>query len=64
MSVCACVREREGERERERERELYYTRIKILGSCLFLQSVAANLHAKRERQTEMERELKMLGMMH
>ena len=27
--------------------ELYYTRIKILGSCLFLQSVPANLHARR-----------------
>ena len=31
------------ERERGRERE----RIKILGSCLFLQSVPANLHASR-----------------
>ena len=45
-------RERErGGREREREREnseLYYTRIKILGSCLFLQSVPlANLRANR-----------------
>ena len=49
---------REGGREEESERkggsegensELYYTRIKILGSCLFLQSVPANLHAKRER---------------
>ena len=53
------VREREDEREGVRERkgetegvrtqnsELYYTRIKILGSCLFLQSVPANLHASR-----------------
>ena len=41
-------RDRETERERERENsELYYTRIKILGSCLFLQSVPANLHASR-----------------
>ena len=42
--------ETEIERQREREREsseLYYTRIKILGSCLFLQSVPANLHASR-----------------
>ena len=36
--------------QRERENsELYYTRIKIVGSCLFLQSVPANLH---ERQTD------------
>ena len=35
-------------RERKTENsELYYTRIKILGSCLFLQSVPANLHANR-----------------
>ena len=27
--------------------ELYYTRIKILGSFLFLQSVLANLHASK-----------------
>ena len=27
--------------------ELYYARIKILGSCLFLQSIPANLHANR-----------------
>ena len=51
-------REREGERERgrrarergrrarERENsELYYSRIEILGGCLFLQYVLANLHA-------------------
>ena len=39
-------RERERERERDRENsELYYTGIKILGSCPFLQSVLANLHA-------------------
>ena len=38
-----------GERERERSQnsELYYTRIKILGSCLILQSVPANLNASR-----------------
>ena len=44
-------------REREREREsseLYYTRIKILGSCLFLQSVPASLHANREGGRERE----------
>ena len=40
-------REKEGERERTQNSELYYTRIKILGSCLFLQSVPANLHASR-----------------
>ena len=27
--------------------ELYYSRMKILGSCLFLQSVPANLHASK-----------------
>ena len=46
--------EREGENS-----ELYYTRIKILGSCLFLQSIPANLHANRlhiDRQRERERE--------
>ena len=43
-------RERERNRQRDREREsseLYYTRIKILDSCLFLQSVVANLHVSR-----------------
>ena len=42
-------RETEGGRERERTQnpELYSTRIKILGSCLFLQSGPANLHANR-----------------
>ena len=30
-------------RERTQNSELYYTKIKILGSCLFLQSVPANL---------------------
>ena len=41
-------RQRDRERERERESsELYYTRIKILDSCLFLQSVVANLHVSR-----------------
>ena len=40
--------ERETEtRERTQNSELYYSRIKILGSCLFLQSVPANLHANR-----------------
>ena len=55
---------REGGRERERERtqksELYYSRIEILGICLFLQSVLANLHANtyttRERERGRERE--------
>ena len=37
----------ERERERTQNSELYYSRIKILGSCLFLQSVPANLHASR-----------------
>ena len=40
-------KERERERERTQNSELYYSRIKILGSCLFLQSVPANLHANR-----------------
>ena len=42
------------ERERTQNSELYYSRIKILGNCLFLQSLLANLHANRgetERQT-------------
>ena len=29
----------------ELKTQVYYRRIKILGSCLFLQSVPANLHA-------------------
>ena len=34
--------------ERERERSsFYYTKIKSLSSCLFLQTVPANLHASR-----------------
>ena len=42
-------REREGEREKERGRErenseLYYSRIEVLGSSLFLQSVLAKLY--------------------
>ena len=37
----------ETETDRTQNSELYYTRIKILGSCLFLQSVPANLHASR-----------------
>ena len=32
---------------RAQNTELYCTRIKILGSCLFLQSVLANLHTSR-----------------
>ena len=37
-----------GQMEKSHENsELYYTRIKILGSCLFLQSVPANIHASR-----------------
>ena len=39
--------ERERERENPQNSELYYTRIKSLGSCLFLQSVPANLHVSR-----------------
>ena len=39
----------EGGRRRRRRRrensELYYSRIEVLGICLFLQSVLANLHA-------------------
>ena len=46
LGTFVCCRERERERERENS-ELYYSRIKILGSCLFLQSVPANLHANR-----------------
>ena len=43
-------RQRQAGKQRQTDRqnsELYYTRIKILGSCLFLQSVPANLHANR-----------------
>ena len=43
-------RETDRQRDKEREREnseLYYSMIKILGSCLFLQSVPANIHASR-----------------
>ena len=42
-------REGEGGRERERERdsELYYSRIEILGSSLFVQSVLAKLHRQQ-----------------
>ena len=36
---------RKRERERTQNSELYYSRIEILGICLFLQSVLANLHA-------------------
>ena len=49
MRECVRVTERVSERERVRDRtqnsELYYSRIEILGICLFLQSVLANLHA-------------------
>ena len=44
----------EGERDRElrtQNSELYYSRIKILGICLFLQSVLANLHANTYETT-------------
>ena len=37
-------RKGEGEGERTRNSELYYSRIEILGSSLFLQSVLAKLH--------------------
>ena len=37
--------ERRGRELRTENWELYYTRTKILDSCLFLQSVPANLHA-------------------
>ena len=55
VCVCVCERERERERARAREKEsereggqnseLYYSKTEILGICLFLQSVLANLHA-------------------
>ena len=41
--------DRQAGRERQRGRE-------ILGSCLFLQSVPANLQRETERQTERDRE--------
>ena len=48
------MEERVGKRDREETKrggrgdsELNYSRIKILGSSLFLQSVHANLHANR-----------------
>ena len=40
------MNDREQASEKERS-ELYYTGINILGSCLFLQSVPANLHANK-----------------
>ena len=50
-------------RERERENsELYYTRIKILGSCLFVQSVPANLHATRTIVTKLTTAVMMKKM--
>ena len=49
--------EREEGNERERENsDLYYTRIKILGSCLFLQSVPADLQANRLHCLHVQRE--------
>ena len=51
-------RDRATERQRETERDIdthrvyhYFTRIKILGSCPFLQSVPAALHANRLKQS-------------
>ena len=38
------MRERERKRNRTQNSELYYTKIEILGNCLFLQSVLATLH--------------------
>ena len=38
-------RERERNRERPQNSEIYYTRIEILGNCLFFQSVLDILHA-------------------
>ena len=49
-----CVSERE--RVREKLRTLLHTRIKNLGRCLFLQSIPANLHAKRERDRDTQKE--------
>ena len=41
-------RDRETETQRRNENsDIYYTRIKILGSCMFLQAASANLHANR-----------------
>ena len=51
-SVCWTIHCSQSQHPWEREREnseLYHTRIKISGSCLFLQSVPANLHANRLR---------------
>ena len=58
--------DRQTDRQRTQNSEPYYTRIKISGSCLFLQSVPANLHAnrphirdrqlrQRDRQTDTDR---------
>ena len=41
------VSERKTDREQRQNSELYYTKIKILFTCLFLQSVPANPHASR-----------------
>ena len=43
----ACFENVGGKRERTQNSEIYYSRIKILGNCLFLQSVPANLQAYR-----------------
>ena len=48
--VCVCVCERE--REITQNSELYYSRIEILGSSLFLQSVLAKLHRQHTRERE------------
>ena len=39
-------RQRQRKKKKKTTSELHYTVIKILGSCLFLQSVPATLHAK------------------
>ena len=46
--VCA---QRERKKEKTWNSELYYSRIEILGICLFLQSVLANLHASTYKKT-------------
>ena len=41
------VSERKTDREQRQNSELYYTKIKILFTCLFLQSAPANPHTSR-----------------